>query len=46
MAVFNRLGKICEKPMDGLMYIWLVTIATMVGLGFAAAGAFLFFPAK
>jgi hypothetical protein len=30
------------KPVDNLGYIWVVTIATIVGLGFAAWGAVLF----
>jgi hypothetical protein len=38
------LKRICnfEKKVDDLGYIWVVTIATIVGVGLAAWGAMLF----
>lgn len=40
----KRISDVLHKPVDNLMYIWLVTIAMIVGLGFAAAVALLYAP--
>jgi hypothetical protein len=44
--VLRYLEKICGKPVDDNMRMWLVTIGTIMALGFAAAGALLFFPSR
>jgi hypothetical protein len=40
----QRLRGILAKPVDNLMYVWLVTIGIIVGLGFAGAVALLYAP--
>jgi hypothetical protein len=40
--MLNRVGKIMDRPVDGpKSYMWVVTIGTIIALGFAAAGALL-----
>lgn len=40
----QRIRGMLSKPVDSLMYVWLVTIGIIVGLGFAGAVALLYAP--
>ena len=41
--MFNGIRKFCARPVGGpLYYVWLVTVAGIVGVGLAIAGVALF----
>jgi hypothetical protein len=42
--MIKHIRRFAGRPVNGLTYIWLVTIATIVGLGFLAWGAITFGP--
>jgi hypothetical protein len=40
--MLHRIDKLAHRPVDPPMYIWLVTIATVAGLGLAGWAAIVF----